>query len=412
MEGTMRSAGAAGRRLAAVLVLSLAIAGASHAALVGPRIIGGQKAVPGQFPELAFVIYREPDGEINFTCSGTVIAPKLVLTAGHCAIDADTGFHGAPGGFVVVTGTDDVSSPAGRIESRVSQVFAEPKFNRHTLADDAAVLELAQPTAAAPVALAGPADASLYSAGTAAEIAGWGDTHGGQVPQTTSLRWAHDVVRSSRLCARRARGSLGPGFDGALQTCALDTPSDATGSCEGDSGGPLLAQSAPGTWLQIGVTSFGAARCSTRVPSYFTRTDALAPWVDPILARAGTLGATAVGPSSPHPVRGTYRARTSQHRRITVRVARSGRDVGAVALNVVLRCGANRRIAITDTMSRLHWRLAAFAGFGLQRQFRHDGVRYRFGVQFLSTGEMLGELTAREGRCSSGAVDWQGAHRA
>ena len=44
-------------------------------------VIGGQPAAPGTFPWMAYVL--DLRGSNIGQCSGTVVAPNLVLTAGH-----------------------------------------------------------------------------------------------------------------------------------------------------------------------------------------------------------------------------------------------------------------------------------------------------------------------------------------
>ena len=56
------------------------------------------------WPFMAFVAYFDPSGNPEFVCSGTVVSPNVVLTAGHCAVDEATGVPLDPSGFRVVTG--------------------------------------------------------------------------------------------------------------------------------------------------------------------------------------------------------------------------------------------------------------------------------------------------------------------
>jgi secreted trypsin-like serine protease len=222
---------------------------------------------------VARVVYN--DGSDSFLCSGTVVASNIILTAGHCAENETTGAVETPGDYQVLTGSQSLSSP-GQV-SGVTQVIPYPAFDQSTLLGDAALLVLATPTTAAPGALASdPTDLSLYAAGTATVIIGWGiaDSYG-DLPST--LQYGVSVVQSAGYCAQQAY-ELGATMDALDQLCAVDAPSDADGTCNGDSGGPILAL-VNQTWVEIGLTSFGAANCTTGKPGFFTRTDTIDPWI-------------------------------------------------------------------------------------------------------------------------------------
>ena len=51
-------------------------------------IVDGRPAEPGRLPWLAYIEDRRGAG--TGQCTGTVVAPNLVLTAGHCAEDVHT----------------------------------------------------------------------------------------------------------------------------------------------------------------------------------------------------------------------------------------------------------------------------------------------------------------------------------
>jgi len=276
---------------------------------VSPRIVGGTPASPGTWPSLAFIENSLPGGGY-YLCTGTIVAPNVVLTAGHCAVDESTMTVYPPQQYGVVTGSLDWTDAATRQLRPVSRVVVYPGFlkiagsNGELYADgDAALLQLEIPTAAPAMPLASdPGDSGLYASGTAAAIAGWGLTSaGGSTPD--QLQWAITVVQSSTYCTQQANDDFGALFDSFDQTCAIDAPTDAAGTCQGDSGGPLVAASADGGIVQIGITSWAQASCSTTVPDFFTRTDVLSAWITRWLAAMApptvtTTRASSVGQTS------------------------------------------------------------------------------------------------------------------
>src|SRR3569833_634846 len=75
------------RAVPVVLVSSLAAAGcdaslAASTATADAPVSGGTDAAPGKWPDVAAILLPI-DGEVAL-CTGTLIAPTVVLTAGHC----------------------------------------------------------------------------------------------------------------------------------------------------------------------------------------------------------------------------------------------------------------------------------------------------------------------------------------
>ena len=131
------------------------------------HIIGGSPAAAGTWPSMAFVAYVDPDGAFEFTCSGTVVAVNVVLTAGHCGASESTGVAYDPSSYAVSTGSLDCGRPMIRQVSGVSRVIVYPgfvSFDSGEFADgDASLLQLSTPTTAPAMPLASdPDDASSY----------------------------------------------------------------------------------------------------------------------------------------------------------------------------------------------------------------------------------------------------------
>jgi Trypsin len=256
-----------------------------------PRIVGGSGGVQGQWGFMAFILHYDSAGNPDFACSGTLVSSNVVLTAGHCAVDETDGSVLDPSGYAVVTGAADWTDTANRQVSGASQVIVYPSFDPSGPSNDAALLVLSSPVNDAPIPLW---SSGSLSAGTQAWIAGWGKTYAGQTAFTALLQWAPTVVQSATDCQQKA-SLVGFPYDTSTNLCAVNAPTYSTGTCNGDSGGPLLANDASGTLIEIGLTSAGPTDCNTHQPDIFTAILPIESWV------AGEAGAVAPAPSSPTP---------------------------------------------------------------------------------------------------------------
>jgi secreted trypsin-like serine protease len=238
-------------------------------------IVGGHFASNGQFPWVARVVARR--GNMVDLCTGTVVAAKLILTAGHCAEDVQTGIPRDPADFEVQTAAYLAPRLAGKA-ARVSRVLVYPGFEPRSGIGDAALLELSTPASVPPVRLA--SEAGSWPPGTPALMTGWGRTDAASrrtIPPF--LRWASTLVQSPEWCAARLRG-----FNARRQLCAMNAPSDDTAGCAGDSGGPLLVRQA-GEIIQIGVLNGSVVRrsrglrCLTTEPTVYASSSVISSWV-------------------------------------------------------------------------------------------------------------------------------------
>lgn len=257
-----------------------AAAGASTDDGAQASIVGGRAASIAEFPSLAYIEARVGKGA--FACTGTVVAPRVILTAAHCVEQVDTGRMTPAGSYAVATG---VTSPAEAGPGNVFGVVAThvfPGFDPAILRGDAAILVLSTPTAAPPVSLAGAADAPLYAGGAEVQLAGWGLTSARARRQPEGLRATSMLLQSPSFCQRKTRSFYRP-YLASAQLCLL-AADRASGGCFGDSGGPAIGLRADGTPVQLGITSTGGPFCSTRLPNVLTRVDYVAGWVSEWIA--------------------------------------------------------------------------------------------------------------------------------
>ncbi len=111
-------------------------------------------------------------------CSGTVLAPTVVLTAAHCVVDEQTRTIRSRATIVVTAGSLDRASGAG-VEVGAARIAVHPDYDPGAIRSDAAVIRLATPLTVAPVTLAAVGDARPRGARHERDLRRLGTTSGG-----------------------------------------------------------------------------------------------------------------------------------------------------------------------------------------------------------------------------------------
>ena len=272
---------------AALACLGLCLVGASGAGAASKEakahasIIGGRTASIEELPSLAYLEGENASG--GYSCSGTVVAPRVVLTAGHCVEDIESGEMTLPANIAVATGVADLRTVSAANVSRVSQALVYPKFDPGELIGDAGLLILTGPVSAPPIRMASSTDGALLTAGTQLTVAGWGLTSAKAKEGSAELKLGLTKVQTTKTCRTKSRRYY-PFYTPAEQLCALDSPRQKTTACHGDSGGPAIAVGADGVPVEVGIVSTGGPGCSRSLPNVFTRVDRVAAWVDQWIA--------------------------------------------------------------------------------------------------------------------------------
>ncbi len=264
--------------LAAIACATALTAGAlPSTAAAAPRahssIVGGSGANPAEWP-YAVAIFRK--GHMH--CSGSVIGPTEVLTAGHCV----AGFNLA--NFQVIIGRPRLRDAAVGQSVGVVSGRVHPDFEQTGL-HDVAVLNLAQPTGAPPIALATPdQNAATTVAGARLQVAGFGATNPFGTHLSGFLKATTEKVRTDRRCLKAYTQDL---FAPESMICALGARRKKAGrfkihttACSGDSGGPLVANTATGP-IEVGTVSFGGALCGLpAAPTVYSRVSSSLDFID------------------------------------------------------------------------------------------------------------------------------------
>lgn len=224
-----------------------------------PPIVGGEPAQQGAWPPVAAVLQ---DGRLH--CTGVLVAPDLVLTAGHCEserLDA------------VLLNRVDLDSEQGE-RVAIAEVLAHPDYRSSY---DVALLVLERPAETAPALLALGCGASLLSDGADAHILGYGATNPAGTQVAEQLMQASLPVHDADCdnIGRGCRQDISPGGE-------LLAGGDGVDSCVGDSGGPLFLTGPRDVPYLAGLTSRAAIPANDNCGDggIYTRLDAVAPWVE------------------------------------------------------------------------------------------------------------------------------------
>jgi hypothetical protein len=241
-------------------------------------IIGGTPAAPNTWSWNARLEISTPSHDE--VCSGSVVAPSVILTAGHCVVDDVTNTVDAPSDLVVTTGRTTFADPASGQVLGVTHVALYPSFSLSTVRGDVALLELASPTSSQAISLAQPSDTAAYGPGAGTIVAGWGLVDATEDTLPTQLMTVPLTVQTNSLC-ESSLADVTLGFDPSTMFCA-ESSDQSAGTCNGDSGGPAVGLNAAGALIEIGVVSWNREGCVH--PDVFARVAALSAWLGPTIA--------------------------------------------------------------------------------------------------------------------------------
>lgn len=235
------------------------------------RIIGGQPVAENEFPECCLIGFTSAQGLLReWFCTGTLIHPRMVVTAKHCIASTTIGSLDPNSVAIGVEDEDQVGAGSDQM-IRVSRIVNHPT-------EDASLLMLRRASEVAPV---GRATSAEVADADGCQLVGFGNTDpGGSVGFGTKrrVRVPMMVVRKSDEDLSREETVLG--FNSRTEFVA-GRKGSRRDSCKGDSGGPAYVM-VDGERKLAGATSRATDEAIDMCGDggVYVRIDKLDTWID------------------------------------------------------------------------------------------------------------------------------------
>jgi hypothetical protein len=250
-------------------------------------IQGGTIAGPGEFTNVAVLRFIDVDGATRWRCSGTLVAPNVIITAAHCTEGAELVYYS----FAAQRPTVEPDAPnatgwtlGGSNLDAEQNIFTDPDWNgdlQNQSLDDIGVVILDAPENDIPVATIAPEVDMLEGLprGTLFTLAGYGVNY---------VKPAEPPRKPTVVAGLFRSWTTSPLANLTSDTIILQSnPNDSRGGggiCSGDSGGPVFLEEN----VIVGVTSWGSSQFCTAGATGFQRLDTedAREFYEPLLALA------------------------------------------------------------------------------------------------------------------------------
>jgi secreted trypsin-like serine protease len=262
-------------RLLALAGLGVSLAGAGSVGAAETsncctgRIVGGVEAPRNAYPWMAALVRPGYDAFNGQFCGGSLISPRIVLSAAHCVAGR------TPSQVEVILGIHYLSQPGSSRRFTVSRIIVHPNYSGANNGYDLALLELSEPaTGFATIPLV--SSASQIPDGAVVRAIGWGALmENGSYPD--ELRQVDVPIVNMQTAVQRYTSS-GFSLANTATMLAAGNLSGGQDTCQGDSGGPLV-RSINGQWVLVGATSWGAGCARPNLPGFYGNILSMRDWV-------------------------------------------------------------------------------------------------------------------------------------
>ncbi|XP_033167393.1 serine protease 7 [Drosophila mauritiana] len=246
------------------------------------HITRGNETVVTEFAWMVLLEYRRHgEQQLGTHCAGSLISSRYVVTAAHCLSNNKAIYGDIVSVRLGVHNTSDIvyshnaERLPGPVRIAVEEIHVHESFGTRHMSYDIGLIRLAREVAYSPsirpICLPSTVGVQNWPSGQAFTVAGWGRT---LTRESSPVKMKLEVIYVKPALCRRLYASR-PAVDDSHLCVESRSQGD---SCNGDSGGPLMAFR-EGVWVLAGIMSFGNYWCSGSWPGVYTNALFYETWI-------------------------------------------------------------------------------------------------------------------------------------
>ncbi|KAH8347926.1 hypothetical protein KR084_002415, partial [Drosophila pseudotakahashii] len=250
-------------RLGLCLLGLLGLVILSESASISPHIVGGDQADIADYPYQVSV--RLETYMLLHICGGSVYAPSVVITAGHC-------IKGRYASYIRIVAGQNSIADLEEQGVKVSKLIPHAGYNKKTYVNDIGLIITREPLVYSALVQPIPLALEAPPSGAHAVVSGWGKRTEEDEALPAMLRAVELEIVEKSTCGAQYLTKDYTITDEMLCAGFLEGGKD---TCNGDSGGPLAVDG-----VLVGIVSWGVGCGREGFPGVYTSVHSHIAWIE------------------------------------------------------------------------------------------------------------------------------------